>query len=450
MSALDVLRQIKQARRANQTTAKVIEWGNADFINSVGIENLTRRELRNHLEARDLDTSGTRLELLDRLRQSIKDEQLHKFAYTETLDTELLIQADLEERGSVYTVGLNDKGQLGLGDMDSRRFFTVVPTLRGIGVEVVSSGMDLTYAVTHEHDVYVWGGGGVGRTGINPMLKKRGKATKPMNWLEPQLMPDMAGEECSAISIGSSHCLAIGRGGDCFVWGDNESGQLGLGNFEPKKLMVINNSFPPVKQVSCGYNHSAILTANTNQMYVWGHAANGRLGIGETERLGAPERERFFFPVPICLRTMEPIVQISCGNDYTMAIGASGVWAWGCGSGGKLGLGDVRDRLEPVLIPKLRGRTVLQIAASNWHSMALVQYPPIMEGGYIYSWGSGYLGQLGQGSKCVSMEPQIIEYFVCIHTMIKMIAAGPTHCLAVTREGELYSWGSNSHGALGR
>lgn len=58
MSALDVLRQIKQLRRAEKKSIKVVEWGNADYINSVGIDNLTRKELRNHLEARDLDTNG--------------------------------------------------------------------------------------------------------------------------------------------------------------------------------------------------------------------------------------------------------------------------------------------------------------------------------------------------------------------------------------------------------
>ena len=96
MSALDVLRQIKQARRSGkeQEEKKVVEWGNADFINEIGVENLPRRELRNHLEARDLDVNGTRLELIDRLRSSLVDEQLHKFAYTETLDSEQLIQAD--------------------------------------------------------------------------------------------------------------------------------------------------------------------------------------------------------------------------------------------------------------------------------------------------------------------------------------------------------------------
>ena len=51
MSALDVLRQIKQARRQQTGVTKIVEWGNADYINSIGgIENLTRKDLRNHLE----------------------------------------------------------------------------------------------------------------------------------------------------------------------------------------------------------------------------------------------------------------------------------------------------------------------------------------------------------------------------------------------------------------
>jgi hypothetical protein len=48
MSALDVLRQIKLARRAQQSNVKVIEWDNAEYIKGIGIDNLTRREIRNH------------------------------------------------------------------------------------------------------------------------------------------------------------------------------------------------------------------------------------------------------------------------------------------------------------------------------------------------------------------------------------------------------------------
>ncbi len=46
MLALDVLRQIKLERRAQQSTVKFIEWGNAEYIKGIGIDNLTRREIR--------------------------------------------------------------------------------------------------------------------------------------------------------------------------------------------------------------------------------------------------------------------------------------------------------------------------------------------------------------------------------------------------------------------
>jgi len=201
MSALDVLRQIKLARRAQQSTVKVIEWGNAEYIKGIGIDNLTRREIRNHLEARDLDTSGTRLELMERLRVSLSDEQLHKFAYVETLNTEQLIEADLEERGSVYVIGSNTRGQLGIGDGEPRRVFTAIPQLRGIGVVFVRSNADMCYGVTEEHDVYVWGGGGVGRNALNTAHMRKSLTTKEVinNYMEPQIVTDLAGEEVTGI-----------------------------------------------------------------------------------------------------------------------------------------------------------------------------------------------------------------------------------------------------------
>jgi alpha-tubulin suppressor-like RCC1 family protein len=108
----------------------------------------------------------------------------------------------------------------------------------------------------------------------------------------------------------------------------------------------------------------------TGGVYTWGHCANGRLGIGDTERVGIPDHQKFFFPVPSCLSTLETITQISCGTDHTLAIGLSGLWVWGSGAGGKLGLGDNLDRTSPVLIPVMKAKSIMQVSAGYWHSMA--------------------------------------------------------------------------------
>lgn len=86
--------------------------------------------------------------------------------------------------------------------------------------------------------------------------------------------------------------------------------------------------------------HLVIHLCKCTQVYAWGHAANGRLGIGASERIGVPDNERYFFHVPSILPSLEPINKISCGTDHTLAIGASGVWSWGSNAGGRLGLGE--------------------------------------------------------------------------------------------------------------
>ena len=156
------------------------------------------------------------------------------------------------------------------------------------------------------------------------------------------------------------------------------------------------------------------------------------------------------FPIPQLIKTLERIETISCGADHSLAVGPSGVWSWGCGSGGKLGLGDNVDRYDPCLVPRLKGKFVKQVAACSWHSMALVYFPPMMGGGWVYTWGSGFQGQIGQGVKQVSLHAEVVDYFRKVHLLIKIIASGSHHCAAVTRDGELYTWGSNVNGCLGR
>jgi hypothetical protein len=74
-----------------------------------------------------------------------------------------------------------------------------VRPLRGIGVIFVTSSADMCYAVTEEHDVYVWGGAGVGRTALNMNLMKKSVTDNAVinNWMEPQIVADLAGEEVS-------------------------------------------------------------------------------------------------------------------------------------------------------------------------------------------------------------------------------------------------------------
>jgi len=145
MSKIDILKSLgAKGKPAKKKDVKntIVEWGSLEYIKRVGIDKMSRRDLRNHLEARDLNAIGSRLELRERLMASVQEEELASLAYTDTMDTEFLVQADLEERGACYSIGFilyflggdedlinddicvgtNSSGQLGLGDMGESYF----------------------------------------------------------------------------------------------------------------------------------------------------------------------------------------------------------------------------------------------------------------------------------------------------------------------------------------
>lgn len=66
----------------------------------------------------------------------------------------------------------------------------------------------------------------------------------------PHLTPSFTPRRQSQVQAGSSHCLAGSMGGDLYVWGRGESGQLGLGNRESKQIPVLNAGFPEGTEVS--------------------------------------------------------------------------------------------------------------------------------------------------------------------------------------------------------
>ncbi len=98
-------------------------------------------------------------------------------------------------------------------------------------------------------------------------------------------------------------------------------------------------------------------------MYTWGSAASGKLGLGEIT-----DKFECFVPTPTRLHIPggRRIRFVACGNAHTAAVSESGeLLVWGCGDGGRLGLGaeHLTDQLKPVavndLIPALKGKRLI-------------------------------------------------------------------------------------------
>lgn len=67
--------------------------------------------------------------------------------------------------------------------------------------------------------------------------------------------------------------------------------------------------------------------------------------------------------------------------------------------------------------------------------------------GDVYSWGEGDDGKLGHGTKSSCDRPRIIE---CLRGKeVVDIACGGAHSGCLTANGELYTWGKGRYGRLG-
>lgn len=111
-------------------------------------------------------------------------------------------------------------------------------------------------------------------------------------------------------------------------------------------------------------------------------------------------------------------------------------------SRGQLGHGKVEDEDEPQLIEALAGLKMISIAAGGWHSCAL------SKDGDLYTWGWNGNGQLGIGkddqgenSLGVMASPTVIDFPDAERTVL-MVACGSRHTVSLL--GEIITYYKNN------
>ncbi|XP_021334529.1 alsin isoform X1 [Danio rerio] len=104
------------------------------------------------------------------------------------------------------------------------------------------------------------------------------------------------------------------------------------------------------------------------------------------------------------------------------------VWSWGKGHEGQLGHGDYLPRLQPLCIKSLSKKEVVKITAGANHSLALTAQCQ------VYSWGSEKFGQLGRMN-----SPSTVPNLTTVSDGIRVwdVAAGQTHTLLLA-DGDCY------------
>ncbi|KAB8345909.1 hypothetical protein FH972_022964 [Carpinus fangiana] len=92
-----------------------------------------------------------------------------------------------------------------------------------------------------------------------------------------------------------------------------------------------------------------------------------------------------------------------------------------------------------------RPMTIQDVQMAKFHTTVLTNDPV----SNLYVCGHGLGGRLGTGSEKTQFNLVCLEEFGSQRKRIAAVAPGQDHTLAVTEQGELFTWGSNAYGQLG-
>jgi len=135
------------------------------------------------------------------------------------------------------------------------------------------------------------------------------------------------------------------------------------------------------------------------------------------------------------------ILKISCGNEHAIILTSDNrVFTYGNGSRGQLGNGTA-DKVDSfVEVELLQPVKIIDIAAGGWHSLVL------SDTGDLYSWGWNESGQVGTSEETLVFLPALVD--TPLDLEFKSIALGARHSTALTKIGDLFTWGWNGYGQL--
>jgi len=202
------------------------------------------------------------------------------------------------------------------------------------------------------------------------------------------------------------------------------------------------------QSISCVSVSEHILILSQGQVFGFGSNSVGQLGIGKTS-----ENE----PLPVTVNTTgilpgKRITQISAGGQHSLLLSSDGqVFGFGENRYGQLGIGTTsKQESLPVAVSTtgvLQGKIIAQISAGYAYSLLL------SSDGQVFGFGQNQGGQLGRGIETTTWtEPRPVAVNttgVLQGKIIIQISAGLVHSLVLSSDGQVFGFGQNNYGQLG-
>jgi alpha-tubulin suppressor-like RCC1 family protein len=169
-----------------------------------------------------------------------------------------------------------------------------------------------------------------------------------------------------------------------------------------------------------------------------GEGAQGQLGNDATASHASPVRV-----VGLPRQRVTALTSSFEGSGALLAGGA--YFDWGLNDNGQLGDGSTANRSVPIRVRlSARVQQVSQGGSNSLNGQTIVR----LASGSVWMWGSGTGGQLGDGRSVNAPRP--VRVRVPGGVRFVSVDSGGFSSYAIDRSGQLWAWGRNELGTLGR
>ena len=383
-----------------------------------------------------------------------------------------------DRSGFVYTTGYNGNGQLGIGSNVSTNEYTVIGDTyvhvseNRISIEEgkdkqVTATLDnkfnlindlvdqnnITYETLNNEIAIVDQDGTIhaNKMGTVEIIATH-TITHKSTTIFVQVVP-VGKVTVPKLEIGATHTAALKTDGTVWTWGSNSYGQLGTGDninkAMPAKVMDIENAI----DISVG-SYNTVVVKDDGTVWSFGYNGYGQLGDGTSSSRNTPVQV-----IKQNGKPLEKIVKISAGTNKTIALDENGnVWVWGNtykSTATKLTTINNAIDISPSYVVTQTGKVytlegekleidnILRVSEGTNHALFLTKE------GTGYSIGANSNGQLGDGTTVSKNSPTVIKTEKSNLTDIKELKAGSGSSMAIMKNGDTYTWGSNNNNKLG-
>jgi|GEM_PF-2371924 len=348
----------------------------------------------------------------------------------------------IDKDGVVWGWGDNYFGELGYGYDKNSLSTPIMATSPNWHITQIAAGFDFSMGLKDDGTVLTWG-----------LITQDSSTMYDPNTLafQEQKYPVLVSglEHVVQIAAGASHALVLDKDGNMYTWGDNQSGQLGLGvaydgNTWGRLLPNRVSDLPAITRMDAGPNFTFAIDKD-DKVWAWGNNGYSQLGDKTVNNQPSPIQTQIYdWLNPPVIKPGEGTVivknprtvSLAAGDSDSFAIKNNQIYAWGSNAFGQLGDGTNSSKNKPVQVNLDQAAAV---EAGDAHTAVVKQ------DGTLWTWGQNFMGQLGDGTTVSRSAPAQVQGL----SGVVAASAGSNHTLALLGNGSVWSFGDNSYGQLG-